>query len=145
MFHQALGKTRSRQAIRPRIEPVIELSTDSTESSHERWPCFLALTLASPLAHAHGEEILTSIFAELTSVVLCLVFLFLHPRAKPYRGIGFFACVAGVVTENWVLADLLYMQYRHLITVAGLIAPPTSVLLAVYFKKRLIKKNDEFS
>lgn len=87
---------------------------------------------ASRLAHAHGEEVLTSLYGELASIGLCITLLFTWRRAKAYRAIGMVACMCGVVAENWMVSGLPYMQYRNLITALGFIGPIASTVLAVY-------------
>ena len=73
-----------------------------------RWLSLLILTSVSRIAHAHGEDVLISIYAELVSIGLCIAFLFFWPQEKPYRVIGFIGCLAGVVAGNWVFLELPY-------------------------------------
>jgi hypothetical protein len=101
------------------------------------WLYSLVLASASRAASAHGEDVLTSIYAEILSTALCLVFLFLRKDAKPYRAIGFAACVIGLVAENLVLADVPYRRYENMITAAGIIVPLVATFSAVYIAKFL--------
>ena len=88
-----------------------------------RWLYSSILSLVSSAAHAHGEDVLTSIYAEIISIALCLAFLFLRKEAKQYRTIGFTACVIGVVGANWALSDVPYSQYQSLVAAVGVIVP----------------------
>jgi hypothetical protein len=96
------------------------------------WPYLLLFTLVSPSAHAHGEEVLTSIYAEFASIILCITLLIIWRRAKPYRVIGAVACTIGVIVENWAVGGLPYMQYRNLITAVGFIFPVAATVSAIY-------------
>lgn len=102
-----------------------------------RWLYLLPFTLVSRLAYAHGEEVLTTIYAELASITLCITLLFTWRRAKPYRVFGVVACMVGVVVENWAVSGVPYMEYRNLITAAGFIVPVTTTVLAVYVVERI--------
>jgi hypothetical protein len=94
------------------------------------------LVLVSRAAHAHGGDVLTSIYSEIISIALCLAFLFLRKEAKPYRAIGFTASVIGVVSANWALADVLYScpvsknNYG-----SGGIVPLLATVSAIYISK----------
>ena len=100
-----------------------------------RWLYSIALTLVSRVAYAHGEEVLTSICAEIISIALCLAFVFLRKEAKPYRAIGFIACVIGVIAANWALADVPYNQYQNIITAVGVLLPLSATFSAIYISK----------
>lgn len=97
-----------------------------------RWLCLLGFISTSQLARAHGEEILTSIYAELASITLCVALLFLWRRARPYRLIGVVACIIGFIGENWVVSGIPYMEHRALITAAGFIVPVLTTVVVVY-------------
>jgi hypothetical protein len=83
-------------------------------------------------AKAHGQEILTSIYAELVSITICVAILFFNKKTRPYRLPGLTACILGVVFENFALSNLPYRQYQHLITILGFTVPLTVTALAVY-------------
>lgn len=108
-----------------------------TPLKHRRWVYLLVLASVSRLAHAHGEEVLMSIYAELASITLCITFLFIWHRVRPYRVIGAVACVIGVILGNWAVSGLPYMQYRNLITAVGLIVPLAATVLAIYVARRI--------
>ena len=101
-----------------------------------RWLYLLGLISTSQLAHAHGEEVLTSIYAELASIALCASLLFFWRGAKPYRLIGIVACIIGLVVENWAVSAIPYMKHRNLIAAAGFIVPAAATMLAVYAAQR---------
>jgi hypothetical protein len=107
-----------------------------TYLKRSRWLSLLGFISTSQLAHAHGEEVLTSIYAELASIALCVGLLFLWRRARPYRLIGVVACIIGLIVENWAVSDIPYMKHRNLITAAGLIVPVVATMLAVYIAQR---------
>ena len=102
-----------------------------------RWLYLLVFASVSQLAHAHGEEVLTSIYAEIASITLCITLLFIWRRAKPYRVIGVVACMVGVIVENWAVSGVPYMQYRNLITAVGFIVPVAATMLAVCVSQRI--------
>lgn len=101
-----------------------------------RWLYLLGFISTSQLAHAHGEDVLSSIYAELASIALCAGLLFLWRRAKPYRLIGSVACIIGLVVENWAVSVIPYMKHRNLISAAGFIVPAVATMLAVYVAQR---------
>lgn len=106
-----------------------------------RWLYLLALASVSQLAHAHGEEVLTSIYAELVSIAICFTSLFILRRARPFRVIGGAACIVGVVVGNWAVSGLPYMQYRSLITAVGFIVPMAATVLALYVSRLIASRN----
>ena len=96
-----------------------------------RCRCMLIFAVLSGSAHAHGEEVLVSVYAELVSIVLCALVLFTWRRALAHRLIGLAACVGSIVVEHWAVSDLPYMQYRKLITAAGFIVPLAATVSAI--------------
>lgn len=100
-----------------------------------RWLHSIILFLVSSAAHAHWEDVLTSIYAETISIALCLAFLFLRKEPKQYRAIGFTACVIGVVAANWALSDVPYSQYQSIVTAVGVILPLLATFSAVHISK----------
>jgi hypothetical protein len=108
-----------------------------TPLKRSRWPYLLVFASVSRLAHAHGGEVLTSMYAELASITLCITLLFMWRRAKPYRVIGVVACMVGVIAENWAVSGIPYMQHRNLITAVGFIVPVVATVLAVYIAQRI--------
>lgn len=101
------------------------------------WLYLLLFASVSRLAHAHGDEALTSIYAELASIALCIASLFIWRRAKPYRLVGWVACIVGVIIENLAVSGVPYIQYRNLLTAVGLIVPVAATVLAVYISHRI--------
>ena len=95
-----------------------------------RSPFILAFVCGS--AHAHGEEVLVSVFAELASIALCTLVLFTWRRALVHRVVGLVACVGSIVAEYWAVSGLPYMQYRNLITAAGFVLPLAATVSAIY-------------
>jgi len=85
---------------------------------------FIALTLlAVAPAHAHGEEILVSFYAQAIAVAACFVGLQIVPVAKPHRLSGSIACIAGVVLAEFVVSNVPYNDNRVVITMAMVILP----------------------
>jgi hypothetical protein len=101
-----------------------------------RWRYLPGFISTSQLAHAHGEEVLVSIYAELASIALCVGLLLVWRRAKPYRLIGVVACLIGLIVQNWAVSDIPYMQRRNVITAAGFIVPVVAAMLAIYVSPR---------
>ncbi len=100
-----------------------------------RWIYLVVLSLVSRAAHAHGEDVLTSIYAEIISVALCIAFLFLRKEAKPFCAIGFAACIAGVIAVNWALADVPYLQNQSMIMVVEFIMPLMATFSVIQISK----------
>jgi hypothetical protein len=100
----------------------------------------MIFTLVSGLAHAHGEEVLESVYAELASITVCAILLFSWHRAVDHRAIGLVACVASLVVGNWAVSDLPYMQYRYLITAVGFVIPIVATVSAIYVSHRLASR-----
>ena len=89
-----------------------------------RFYLFIALTqLAVAPAHAHGEEVLVSLYAQAIAVVACFVGLQFVPVAKPHRLSGSIACIAGVVLAEFVVSNVPYNDNRAVITIAMVIFP----------------------
>ncbi|EEF25171.1 conserved hypothetical protein, partial [Ricinus communis] len=116
---------------------IASLNTELT-LKRSRWLCLLLFSSVSELAHAHGEEVLTSIYAELASITLCITLLFIWRRAKRYRLVGAVACMVSVIIENWAVSGVPYMQYRNLVTAVGFIVPMAATVLAVYISERIV-------
>lgn len=104
------------------------------------WLYSIPLFWVSSVAHAHGEDVLTSIYAEIISIVLCLAFLFLRKDVKQYRAVGFTACGIGVIVENWALADVPYSQYQSIVTSLGFSVPLLATFSAVYLSKLIANR-----
>jgi hypothetical protein len=102
-----------------------------------RWLCMMIFTSVSGLAHAHGEEILESVYAVLASIAICVMLLFSWRRAVAHRAIGLVACVASLVVGNWAVSSLPYLPYRYLITAVGFFVPIAATVSAIYVSHRL--------
>jgi hypothetical protein len=102
-----------------------------------RWLCMMIFASVSSLAHAHGEEVLLSVYAELASIAICLMLLFTWRRAAAHRVIGLVACVAGLFVGNWALSSLPFLQYGNLITAVGFVVPLAATVSAIYVSHRL--------
>jgi hypothetical protein len=100
------------------------------------WQCPLGFISTSQLAHAHGEDVLVSIYAELVSVALCVGVLYLWRRVRRYRRTGVLACIAGLILVNLAFLHTPYDENRELITAAGIIVPIVMTMLAVYVAQR---------
>ena len=102
------------------------------------------LLSAAPLAHAHGEEILVSFYAQAIVVVACFAGLQFLSIARPHRLAGAIACIAGVVFAELSVSNIPYNDNRILITIAMIVAPIIAtvgfVLIGRAYAKRK-KKN----
>lgn len=96
----------------------------------------MSFASVSTLAHAHGEEVLVSVFAQFVSLVICAMLIWKWRRAAGHRIIAVVACVAGVVVGDWAVSGLAYTQYQNLITVVGLIVPLGATVGAIYVSHR---------
>jgi hypothetical protein len=96
-----------------------------------RHRCMFILAFACGSAHAHGEEVLVSVYAQLVSIAACALVLFTWRRALAHRVTGLLACVGSIVVEQWAISGLPYMQYRTLITAAGFIVPLAATVSAI--------------
>jgi hypothetical protein len=103
----------------------------------------LLLASASSLAHAHGEEILVTVYAELASIAICAMVVLSWHRAVSHRVIGLMACLVSVIVGNWAVSDLPYMQYRNLITAVGFIAPLAATISAIYVSHHLASREKQ--
>ena len=83
----------------------------------------LTLLAVSPVAHAHGEEVLVSFYAQAIAVVVCFAGLQFLPVARPHRLVGSIACIAGVVLAEFVISDVPYNDNRVVITIAMIVLP----------------------
>ena len=108
-----------------------------------RWLCYMIFLSVSGSAHAHGEEVLETVYAALASVAICAILLFSWHRAVNHRAIGLVACVASLVMANWAVSSLPYLQYRHLITVVGFAMPIVATVSAIYFSHRLASRKKQ--
>ena len=85
----------------------------------------------SSLAHAHGGEVLVSLYAELASIAICVMLLFTWRWAAAHRLIGFVAGVASLFVGNWALSSLPYLQCQNLITAVGFVVPLAATVSAI--------------
>ena len=83
----------------------------------------IALLAVAPFAHAHGEDILVSFYAQAIAVVVCFAGLQLLPAARAHRLFGFIACIAGVVVADFAVSDITYNDNRIVITIAMVVTP----------------------
>jgi hypothetical protein len=118
-------------------EGLVHSSDKDKPLKRRRWLYLPVFASVSRLAHAHGEEVLLSIFAELASIALCIALLLIWRRAKPYRVLGAVACMLALVVENWAVSGVSYRQHRNLITIAGFIVPIAATVLAICVSQRI--------
>ncbi|THC45311.1 hypothetical protein [Massilia sp. Mn16-1_5] len=107
---------------------------------HKRCLGFLCLAATSQIAQAHGEEVLVSIYAQLLSVALCVLFLLFWRAARPYRLIGMAACIAGLAVADWALAPVPYTEHQTLVTTVGFVVPIITSLSAVSISRRIVDR-----
>lgn len=96
-----------------------------------QWSVILTLLAISPVANAHGEEFLVSLYAQAISAVVCLAGLQFLPVARPHRLLGSIACIAGVMLAEFVVSDVPYDDNRVVITIAMIALPITLAAGAV--------------
>ena len=87
-------------------------------------------------AHAHGEEVLVSFYAQAITVTVVLLSLRFVPGLRLHWVAGVAGCIAGVVASWLVTADLPYMQNQLIITAVAVITPPVVAALSVYVARR---------
>lgn len=75
------------------------------------------------MASAHGEEILMTIGAQLATVLVIIVGLFVVGKFQRYLMGGVLTCVAGVIL-SWVLTGQMpYFENQMLITLIDVVFP----------------------
>ena len=103
----------------------------------------LTLLAVAPVAHAHGEEVLVSFYAQAIAVVMCFAGLQFLPVARPHRVVGSIVCVAGVMLAEFVVSDVSYNDNRVVITIVMVVLPimltTGSVLIGMANTKRKAK------
>ena len=89
-----------------------------------------AVFIAFP-AHAHGEEVLVSIFAQVASVIAVVLALFAVRAFRSYWIPGLLGCISGTVLSEWATGDMPYRQNAALITAICAGAPIVFTALSV--------------
>ena len=100
-----------------------------------------AVLFASP-AHAHGQEVLTSIYAQLATVIVVVIVLFRVREIRRYWIMGLLGCITGMVLSWWVTADMPYRRNATLITAIAVASPILLTALAVFAAARWSSRRD---
>jgi drug/metabolite transporter (DMT)-like permease len=82
-------------------------------------------------AHAHGQEVFNSIFAQLASVIAVVFVLFANHSFRRHWPWGLLGCVTGVGLSWWATGDMPYRQNSTLITAVSAVGPILFAVLAV--------------
>jgi hypothetical protein len=102
---------------------------------------FVATSVLTSSASAHGEEVLLSFYAQAVAVVAVLLCLGLITALREHWAAGTFGCLGGVVTSWLATARVPYMENRAIITVIGVLVPPFLAGLSVYVAHRYASRS----
>jgi hypothetical protein len=101
-----------------------------------RLTALLAATCFALPAHAHGQEVLTSLYAQLASVTVALTALFGVRECRRYWLAGLLGCISGTVLSWWVTGGMPYRQHANLITLILAVAPIAFLSLSIFAASR---------
>ena len=100
----------------------------------------LPLATATPIAHAHGEEVLVSLGLVLLSFLACVLAIRVVKPLRPYRFAAVAGALVGLAVFAWPFGSFPYRGNETLICALGLLAPPAfmfaSVVAAVWLRRR---------
>jgi hypothetical protein len=149
-----LGRTRRRA--RRSAEPLdrmaytahCRIARDGSESLIRRgfrlFTAVGAVCISLP-AHAHGQDVLVSIFAQMASVIIVVAVLFGVRAFRRHWISGSLGCVSGTIFSWWITGGMPYRQNANLITAIDAVSPivfsALSILAACLWAKRRERSN----
>jgi hypothetical protein len=99
-------------------------------SSFRLFTAFGAVCIAFP-AHAHGQDVLVSIFAQLASLIIVLAVLFGVRAFRRHWISGLLGCISGTIFSWWVTGGMPYRQNANLITAIDAASPIVFTALSI--------------
>ena len=99
----------------------------------------IALVLPAT-AEAHGEEVLVTVFAQFVTVAAILAIISMVRALKRYSSVGFVGCFVGVAISWALTGQMPYRENRNLITMALVVLPVISTVLALVLARLLANK-----
>ena len=101
----------------------------------------IALAIASP-AHAHGEDVLLSIYAQGGSIVVVLLLLFGIATLRRYWLVGLIGLIAGTVASWNITGNWPYTENRVRITVIDVTFPLAFTVIAVLVAYLVVRRRN---
>lgn len=96
--------------------------------------CFFAIPV-----HAHGEDVLSTLYAQLFSVLATFILLVTLSALKQHLRVGVVGCLLGIALSWVITVNLPYVAHNFLITALHVILPFAFAISAVLLIKRNAK------
>ena len=105
---------------------------------HSNFRLFAAVSAGciSVPAHAHGQDVLVSILAQMASVIIVVTVLFGVRVFRRHWILGLLGCISGTVFSWWVTGGMPYRQNASLITAIEVASPIAFSALAILAASR---------
>ena len=101
---------------------------------------FVSLALLPPLAFAHGQAVLVTIYAELLTIGFVVLFLLVVPKFRSFWLGGTTTCFLGVVGAWLVTSTIPYSDNQILITAISVILPLLSTAAYLVWRRRRVAR-----